>query len=241
MKFTSIRAIAKSVLLQTQRPLHYYLQAIKSASDCLRELHLSHLRVVNTRRLTVNSYGAVDLPCNTVDIVQVGLPVGQFVRPLHQQQGINRLVNLDSTGAKVTYGSIATDAENIVGGTIMYNDNEEAIGRFFGFNDGLLTDTYKFLPERNQIQLNEDLGATEIILVYIDNGSYCDAATKVDPLAQDCIEKYIKWQFSPNKDNQLSPEGRTYTLALRILRARKSGVTLEDIKRVFMSSVKPTI
>lgn len=242
MKFTSIRSIAKSTLLQRNIPLHYYLQYIKLASDCLRELRFSHLRVVETRRLPVNSYKAVDLPCNTADIVQVGIPVGQFVRPLHQQSGINRLANIDSVGAKIPYGAVASgDVDVVTGGAIMYNDNDEAIGRFFGFHDGLLADTYKFLPERNQIQLNESVGATEIILVYVSDGSDCDAATKVDVLAQDCIEKYIKWQHSANSDNPYSPEGKSYTLALRILRARKSGITLDDIKRAFYSSVKPTI
>jgi hypothetical protein len=69
-----------------------------------------------------------------------------------------------------------------------------------------------------------------VLLEYITDGSDCDAASKVHPYSQNTIEKYIIWKNSPNRDNDMSPEGRQYDKAEKNLRARFNDCTLEDIE-----------
>lgn len=230
MKWTSLDAITRSVLQQRQLPIHYYLQYLKYASDMFRELHFDTLRVVNAKRLPVSATGTVQLPCDFVDYTKVGIEIGQMVRPLHNEDGINRLPNVDANGRPTIYPEASSGAMLSGGGAGM-SDRGESLGGYPSYHDGLLQDTFKLLPERNIIQLNQAVGAGSVILEYVSDGTYCDAATKVDVLAQKTIEDYQKWQASPSRDNEYSPEAKKFFHSWKNLRARKNPMTMEDIKR----------
>lgn len=233
MKFTSLDTITRSVLQQRQLPIHYYLQYLKFASDCFRELHFDTLRVVNEVVLPVGDDGFVPFPCDYVDYVKIGLPLGQMVKPLHQATGLSGLE--DTSPALPVFGDPLFDE------SLHTNDNGEVIGRYYSYSDDLLQDTYKVVKSRGGIQLNKALAVQEIYLSYISDGTYCDAATKVDPLAQEAIETYQKWKCSRNADNWQSPEGQLHKTAIKRLRARLSGLTLDDIKRSLYAATKPTL
>lgn len=243
MKYTSLDSIVRSVLQQRQLPIHYYLQYLKYAADCFRELHYSSLRVVHARMLPVDPKTmAFDLPCDYVDYVKVGIPVGQFITPLHYQQGINRLASTNSQGQAQLFPPIVGDVVSVALPGINFNEYGENLGRWFGYSDGLLGDTFKEIRERNIIQLNQSItGLTEAYLEYISDGTYANAATKVDPLAKKTIESYMKWQESPSCDDIFSREGKKYAADLRELRARKNPMTIEDIKRSFRKGQRASI
>ena len=48
MKWYSLNAIVRNVLLRRGYPLHYYMQFLVNAKDCLREMSLDSLDVINT-------------------------------------------------------------------------------------------------------------------------------------------------------------------------------------------------
>lgn len=235
--FISLDAITRSVLQQRQLPIHYYLQYLKHAADCFREFHYDTLRVINPVRLPVSPTGVVQLPCDYVDFVKIGVEVGQMVKPLYQSDAINRLDKLDTAGKPINYPD-ADGGGIIAGSNITQNDNGEFIGRIYGFSNKVLDDTYKVIPERNIIQINQSLGLTEIILEYISNGTQKNNFTKVDVLAQNAIECYMKWQASPSADNEYSAEAKKFTQACRKLRARKNPLTAADILRSYKSGIK---
>jgi hypothetical protein len=245
MKYTSLDSIVKSVLLQKGYPLHYYMQCLVYSKECLRQLHFDDLKVVNTKKLTLSATNSITLPSDYVDYIKVGVAYGQTVRPLIKNDKINRLNNYDSLGNKIDYGTPDYNNDSTVYYgyvTPLYwrmntiNELGENLGRLYGYGAGVEHDTFKVLPERNEIQFDESLGYSEIILEYISDGSNADAATCVDAYAQDAIDAYIKFQLKANNRNygigEVREEERKYYNQRRILRARKDDLTIDDIKRL---------
>lgn len=235
MLYTSLNHIVKSVLNQKGYTMHWYFQYLKYAADCLRELHFDTLKIVQTKKLPVTDYNAVILPCDYVDYVKVGVIYGQQVTPLVQHGGINRLNNYDDAGNKVLWGNSEEDNRIWSHSSLIYDGQNwfgEYLGREFGYKDSGLNDGFKVLPERGEIQLSEKITADYIILEYISDGTGLpDAATKIDPYAQRAIETYVIWKGSQNRDNPASPEAEAHYAQLRILRARKNKMTVDDIRR----------
>jgi len=252
MRYQTLDGIVRSTLMQAGYSLHWYLQALKSASDCLRELTFDTLQNVNTVNLSISDTGTADLPCDYVDYVKVGVPYSQYVRPLVQKDSINRLQNKDSSGTPIIYPEPAslntfytpTYAPPFYQSDY-FNDNYEPLGRLFGFNAGWIQDGFKILRERGQIQVDQQLCATSIYLEYISDGQCSDNATKVHPYAQKTIEAYILWQFKQHSRAYGSQERELakneFSSQRRILRARLNGLTAQDIKRIVRKSYSATI
>ena len=110
MKYTSIDKIVRGFLLQRRWPVHFYVECIAYAQRCFAELHFYTLKNVRTVPLSLNSYGAAQLPCDYLDYCKIGVMAGNMIRPIYQRQGINRLNNIDqATGKKChTRQTIAT-------------------------------------------------------------------------------------------------------------------------------------
>ena len=249
MVLTTIDSIIRRYLLEKGLPIHFYAEALFNASTCFRELSIDTLQVVNTKRLPINSYFAVDLPDDFIDDVMVGVPAGQYVQPIPKKRGLTPLRLTDDNGDYTTYASLGTDAVQYNGNFIpaigwYWNINEfgESVGRYFGASGGAAPNTYSIVKERRQIQLPESFVGTSIILVYISDGQTVDAATQIDTQAFYAIQSWIAWKQSPNAQNLFSPEGRYYLNEKRKLRARTSDLTLNDIKDIirhnFHASVK---
>jgi hypothetical protein len=66
--------IVKSVLIQRGYSVHWYFQVLKFASDCLRELGFDVLGTVSSKKISVDANGAIDQPCDFLDLVRVGIP-----------------------------------------------------------------------------------------------------------------------------------------------------------------------
>ena len=79
MKLYTLDNIVRSALADRGYPMHFYLQFLQYGIDALRMLNFDVLQSIKSVRLPVNSYKAVTLPCDFVDIVKVGTETGQFV------------------------------------------------------------------------------------------------------------------------------------------------------------------
>lgn len=247
MLFTSADTITRRILLRKRWPLHYYLQVLGYVAESIRELSIDSLQIVNTVELIPGPTMAIDLPCDMVDWVFVGTTNGQFVRPIVQRNEINNLTKLNTTGQPVLYGDTLNDGSTFdwpfgwgwAWGSYYYNmdDLGEPTGRLYGLDTTQLDPNgFKYLPERNQIQLTEDFRGCKLYLVYIGNGQSADNITQVDVMAQDCIERYADWKLSPGADIDRSPQGTTYYNAKRRFRSRKNQLTPVDIRRILFSA-----
>lgn len=244
MRRISLNGIAKSYLGKRNLSLHYYIRVLKHSSDCLRELLFDTLQVTNTVRLPVDENGEADVPSDCMDICLVGVKAGQYVRPLVRKSSLNKLPNLSDTGIQSTYQDVALDDNfsSVVNWRgIHYNDNGENIGGYFGLGAGSEPDGFLYIPERNKIKVSELLGIDTIVLEYLGDSSYLNAATQIHPYAQSTIEAYVDWQRSPNATKILSQEGHTFTNASRILKRRMSPLSPELIERIINRSRKASI
>ena len=238
MKWTNLDTIVKGVLIERGYPIHYYMQFLYIASRAYEELYFDSLGCTKTVKLPVNSYNAVPLPCDMVDFVNIGISNGQFVRPLSSRSGLSSLNNFDATGNKVLHSDNSTDTgifNRLFFGSsqTFYNEHGEFTGRMFGAGSGDNVNTFKFLPDRNEIQLHESLNAAEIILRYISDGSSIDNATMIPPYAKASIEAYIIWKMKEASRTYNGGERQEAQLQFwqqhKILRGRKNDLTKDKI------------
>lgn len=240
MNWGNLDMIVKRTLLERGLPIHYYPEFLFHASACLRDLTKDTLKIVNYARLPVNSYFAVDLPGDFVDDVGVFVPAGAVLQAIPKNDAINPLRINDTDGNFTTYTQAASDDESAdvywggVGWFWYWNisDYGEPTGRFFGVGGGAKMNGYRLLKERRQIQLTETFTSDEVVLAYVSNGQSADAATHVDWMAFSCIQAFIAWKSSPNRDMKDAPEARTYYNEKRLLRANLNDLTIVDIKNI---------
>jgi hypothetical protein len=253
MVYTSLDTITRSVLLQKGLPLHWYVQFLKYAADAVRELSYDSMRSISTQVLTIDQrMFAANLPCDYVDWIKVGVPQGQYVQPLVQRLSTNRLTKYTSLGQPTTYGdsnSLNMDFPFWPGYWMFQNvdDLGEQVGRLYGYNTAFTNNSFKVIPERGQIQFCESLCQSCCVLEYISNGMSADNATKIDPLAQECVESRMDWKYKLHAGRKFSLAEVTmalqqYKIDLRRFRARKDELTPWDIRqsvyRTYMAAPK---
>ena len=244
MTFTNVDTICRRWLLNNGYPLHFYAECLFHAADALRILSTDTLKIINTSRLPVNTYYAVDLPDDFVDDIAVTIPVGGSLQKIPKNDNLNPLRNKDDDGQFIPHTTDNTDQDVFFGfgGAWSWywnvNDYGEPLGRMYGVGGGAKANTYKVFKERRQIQLSETFTSDEIVLLYISSGTSIDNASKVDVLAWDAINAFIAWKRSANRDNEFSPEGAAFYNQRRLLRARLDDLTTTDIKNIIRSSYK---
>lgn len=251
MVLSTIDIIVRRGLLEKGLPIHYYFEYLIHASSCIRELNFDTLKTINTRRLPVNDYGAVDLPDDFVDDVAVCFDsTGTLVKLPHQESIMPLRVHNATTGefempvrysnnGGVDYGSTYFGS---AGWMWFWNVNDygEPTGRFFGMGSGTAKG-YKVIKERRQIQLTGGFEGGAIILQYISDGQSLDSASQIDTRAIQCIRAWQEWKRGVNAENPLSPEATYYMKQKKLLRSRMSNLTLVDIKNTIRNNYKAVI
>jgi hypothetical protein len=238
---TSLDKIVRSFLLGRGYSIHYYLQCLLFARDCLRELHFDDLHCVSYKAIVPDAYNELHLPDDCMDIVSVGFPVGQKMRPLVQDNGLNPIPYYDNSGTRITVSQATnTTTTNTISNSYngwaynSFDDYGSYLGRNFGYRPEY-TDTYRFIPERCVVKVNEALTFDVAIIQYISDGSCCDSATHVDPYAIATIRAYIEWYFDYRGEAKTAGEFK-FNKQRQILRGRKSDITPDGIKRALQLS-----
>ena len=247
MKYTSLHKIVTGYLLKKRYPIHFYIEFLTHCAAGLTELHLDTLQNVQTKLLPINSYGAITVPGDFLDWVKVGVPNGQFIRPLASRPGLSRLNNLDTSGNIIPY-----DGDDILGNFgvsnfasgININDRYENTGRQYG-SRGNGVDTFIYVKERGEIQININIKATNIVLEYISDGSESDNATKVNPYAIATLESYMNWQNKENSRTVGAGEKQRaqsqFDHEHRKLRSRLNPLSKADVIHIFNSNTHGSV
>lgn len=243
----SLDQIVKNILLKRRYPLHYYLDFIIPAKDCLRELSFDlPMETLRYQIITLNSINQGELPNDYTDWARVSARVNQYLHPLVEDNSLDTIPNYDSEFTEQPYSSgVATDTAattSLYTGyaapywfTTNWNSFGENTGRQFG-GVGAMADTFKIDKRRNIIKINEYLSVTEIVLEYIGSGIDADSATHIHPYAQNCVESYCLWQFYLHNrtysQNEADDMEAKYNNEVLKLRARFSDLTLDKFKRI---------
>ncbi len=240
MNYVSLDTIVRSTLMRRGYSLHWYVQFLKHSADCLRELGFDTLKNVNTKVIPVTAGNVVKLPCDFVDWTKVGTKVGQYVSSLTQNEAMNRLPNY-SGGQIANYGDGTIDSfyPGFAVTWNYYNDLGEFDGEVYGATGGVQSG-FKLIRERGIIQLSEQITATEMVLEYIGDGTFCDNATKIDPYAQATIEAYDIWQLKEHNRNCGAGERQVahnqFIVEHKKLRSRLNPITTNEIINIFNRS-----
>lgn len=254
MQIYTLDYIVRNYLLKQGYSLHWYLQGLLHAVDCLVDLHFDALRVVNTRILPVNSYNAADLPEGYTDCVGVFIKNGQKLQPLTENNSINPLNNYDSNLNIQRWDNPTTNSSNdqsvvqVNGllntwyfGFAPYDSLGEPLGRFSGIGNPT-THSYTIVKERNQIQLDEGLSVTEIVLQWVGDGRNSDAVTSVESYAVPAIRQYIKYKLKDcNRSysrNEVEYEYQKYITEMKKLRGRKSDLTITSLRQIIYRNTR---
>jgi hypothetical protein len=249
MVFATVDEIARRWLLDNGLPIHYYFEGVLHCASGIRELTKHSMKSIKTVRLPVNDYKAVDLPGDFKDDLGVAIPAGGNMQPVPKNDAINPMRMNDSTGAFTNY----TDAADDDGEDAFYwgnmgwywywnvTDYGESQGKFFGAGGGSSANGYKVVKGRRQIQLTQTFTSDEIILMYVSSGQSADNATQVEFDAFRCLQTWIDWQSSPNKNFKDAPEARTFWNELRLFRAVNDDLTITDLKQILRKNFTAAI
>jgi len=249
MTVISLDQIVKNILLKRRYSLHFYLDFLVPAKDCLRELSFDlPMNTLRYRILPIDPNSSeIDMPDDYQDWAGVSLRMGQYLHPLIEDNSLNIIPNYDADFNITPYiNGVNTDTTDSQSGaysgylspywwTSNINSLGENIGRLFG-GVGAYQDTFKVDKARKKIKINENIGCTEAVLEYIGNGLDADSATHIDAYAQFSIEAFCMWQFKENNRtysaNEAEAGKRYYEQQVQILRARFSDITLNRLKRI---------
>ena len=252
----SLDGIVRSFLIKKNYPIHFYMNGLVYAASCLRELTIDDLKIINTKLIPVDTTTSeAKLPDDYVNYVEVGMQIGQKVRPLVEDKNLSSIAvyNSNYSNATLMQPLPASQSQPILiynyllplfWLTTTYNQYGENIGRLFGWGNGDACDTFKIVKERNVIKINENLTIQggNIVMIYVSDGQSVDAISQIPAEAFDTITKYIGWQFKEN--NRSYSEGekerakQQYLDARGILRARLNDITPEVMLRIMQKNYK---
>jgi hypothetical protein len=239
MKFYNLDMVVRSTLMDKRYTIHWYVDFLAYALDCVRDLNLFHDGVVNSKMIKVSPSLTAELPCDYVDYIRVGVAAGTYVKPLVRGITMNRIPDYDSQGKEVKKEVVETEYVGSFNGawyTNYMNEYGERIGRMFNYDFN--GDSFQIVKERNVIALNPQLAGVEyIVLDYISDGIDSDAATHVNPYHIAYIKAYIDERHKfHNRQYSLSEREearREKEKELRKVRAASDPLTIEDVKRMF--------
>lgn len=247
MTVISLNQIVCNLLLRRRYPMQYYIDFLVYAKDGLATIAKDEeILAARYRVLTLNDNHAIELPTDYLDYVSVSIRIGQYLRPLVEDDQLDLVPNYDSNFDIQPYTQgVATDANQqatyyngfLTPLWFMVNWNAfgENTGRLFG-GVGSQVDTFKVNKARNEIKINESLAYTEYVLQYVSNGMDADSATHIDWYAKDALEAYCMWQFKENNRTysagEAEAERQKYIDQRKILRAELSDLTMDKLKRI---------
>lgn len=252
MVFETIDNVVRGQLVAEGLTIHWYFEFLYHALECCRNLNLEIFGNTKAVILPVNSYYAVDLPCDYVDYVKVGRINGQYVIPLYERDELNNVVNQDANGNPIpwpTAGTYSGTTYPVSTGEIFniyywwyvsVNDKGENLGGFFGYRDGNMIGGFKVVKSRNQIQLDNDPSLTQIYLEYITD-NFSEGASNIQSLVPlhvvSCIRAYIHYKYLEGSSKatigKLQLAKMQYEEEYRKVRAFRYPVSVEMVKKAF--------
>ena len=246
--------IVRNNLLRQGKPLHFYLQSLIYGCEALSELTMDDLKIVHTQILPIDENGAAELPESYNDYVGCFIKTGQKLQPLTYDDSINPLNNYDADFNITRWDNPTTNSSNdqsvvqISGllntwwfGFSPYDSLGEPTGRFFGVGNPTNL-TFKIIKERNKIQLNERMSATEIVFQWVGDGRNSDAVSSVESYALDTIRNYINYRLKDfNRSysrGEVEQAKQEYINSRKILRARKSDLTMTALRQIIYKNTR---
>lgn len=233
----TIDVIVREALMDCGYPIHYYLRFLNWALRGLREFTFDFPINIKEAKLNVTDYNAVIVPTGFVGACRVSIISGDLVLPIVHNTKLNGLYNFDSTGKKIKY-SKPSEEELLIDYYRLYafednvNSNGEYLGRHFGYVGSKVL-SYKYIPERGEIQFSADLAESQIHLTYITDGVSVTSANVIHPYLGELLNAWImrKKAMLMKERGPVHPTFwiQNYKEQYTISKERMSDITIDDI------------
>jgi len=163
MILQSLDGVVTGLLFKKRLPMHYYLEFLFHASDCVRETGFDIWSDIKVLKPTLNSVNAFAVPEDFVKVMSFGSVEGQRFTPWLEDNTLVRHRLTDTDGNLVKPSS-----------------------------DDYNKDSYLYLPERGEIQVNTaNTDPTNLVLYYATDQSQANVGTVIHPHLIDLVEKSI--------------------------------------------------
>lgn len=248
MMYTTADILCKSILMNRGYSIHWYLPVLKYLADGLGELALDDLKISNSVLLKLNSYNAAPIPNDFLDYIRIGIQNGEYVKPMTQNDGYNRMYNYDPHGNPQPWPAQAEGAMDLAVYGVpylsyyvnSYNARGENVGGLYGFRTDGAPFTFDIIAERNEIQFDSALGATKVVMDYLSDGRTVSAASKILIYAENTLRDYCYWQLDEHKRNISGGEKERkynkYVGSRVVLRGRMNDLTNNDYINIYRNS-----
>lgn len=250
MKTKSLNIIVRDALLDSGLPLHYYTRYLHHGLRILDELSLDfNMGNIKTVALSVTSYQRAVLPADYVDFIDVSAKYGERLLPLERERNLSKKYNYDTQGNKIpfpTATSINYDEEinySLISGSNNLNTRGELVGRYYGRKRSAKL-TFDIDEVNQEIVFSNEMGLTEVTLIYMTSAVSKSAANVVNPYATDVITKYIMMMAARAEGATLGKyqlAKQDYDNARRVFRARLNAMDYADLLGVTRRGIHGTI
>ena len=241
-QYVTIDSIVKSALGDKEESNHLYLKYLRLALKGYKEFNFDYALESKKVLLDVLPYNAVNLPCDYVDYIKIGFPLGDRMVSLVPSNDLNE-INLFEDGEEVAnpiVSEVERDYDDIhlqdgYWYGMYYNNAGEHLGRKFGKGGGSPGPYFTVMKEKEQIQFSSDICADKVYLEYITNGLNASGGTLVHQYAAATLESYIHWRLAHHKQPNSGEAAALkvdYQEQLRRYKARVNPLTTAIIKDI---------
>lgn len=243
MNEVTLNDIIRRYLAMKRLPLHYYLNALLVAKQGLDEMHFDTLNKVKYAVLPVTNH-EITLPADLVDVIDIGIEVGDKVRKL----GFNRSINpRDNSGQSF---EITTDqygqAQGIYPQTDFvenyYNNYGSFNGKQFGRNT-TFEESYTVNLDLGIVRIDNKMDDTELLLIYLSKPEKVSNQSVIHSFAQRALLEFIGWQMAYyfNEKDAIAYKRNEFYNEYRKLRARMNRISTTEMVRSIRKKINLTV
>lgn len=231
---TNINYVVMSVLNRlrdySMRDYSYLEQIIIEGYTDLNLWHMDNIEVVYLR---MSDAKTVDVPCDFVDWLKVGIPINGKIRVLTQQNHI-LLPRKFEDGQEVGNTDEGTSLE----GAIRFLDHWRGgqwVAGLYGMPGAVDQAYYRFDREKRQFIFSGSIPRAEIVLEYISSGVNLQGTTVIPREAVPALRAYAIWQLIENDSktpmNEKERKKSQYEEQVEALRAFQNTFTVDEYRR----------
>ena len=230
---TTLDICVREALLEQGLSLHYYLKFLTYAISAFEEYNYDFPFNVKEVKVEPNEFHEIARPQGCLQIVRVSVAFNDRVHALDIDTMINGVENTDSEGRQISWSKSEAGDYFIYAQEENMNANGEYLGRQYGYV-GTRKKAWRYISERDVIQLSIDTDNTELYLTYVSDGFSISEANVIHPYAKQMIKDYIHWKACSfgviNQPAYMSDRyKRQFYNQKRLMRERLADISIESI------------
>jgi hypothetical protein len=235
--YAPLKEIIKKVLLESgESGMHKYMLYKNYAIDFIRDFHSRSTGDIKTVKINMDHLKRIKLPDDCIEVVKVGVQMGDKVRVMLTDNEIALYYDKDSCGDKQPNASAQSNQSS---DQLLYpffftnyvNSQNEHLGGFYGYGDGVVAQGYRI--NDRYIHFNSDVDTVNAYIEYLSNGFNPNEETLVNIVFTTPLKDFCKWKESADRKGPASADamgwrsmfGSSLTKAV----AKAKPITKQDI------------